>query len=195
MTDPGAPSASNLIAAADECLIGHGYARLRIDEEGPAVGRFYEDPYGIVLISVFETWGELAGRWAECQASLVELISAHMSKSEAKAWDGYLVLLTPSKGPGGREGVEAIRYDTSRVRKVVADGEELQTIGAVEDVLLPLLPLQLSDGLGEAPSVLEILPELLVERGVEPRVATMLVGAFSAGEPLLEALHQLGSGE
>jgi hypothetical protein len=191
MNDLGKLTATNLTAAAEECLRAHGYDAVAVGEEMAGAGRFYEDDYGIVLVSIFDTWGELSERWAESQAALVRLISAHLTKSEAKAWDGYLVLLTPASAPDGRERIEEIRHDTSRVRKLVADGEELQSIGAVEEVLLPLLPLRVAAEVGDGSSVLELLPGLLVERGVDRRVAGALIAAFEAGEPLIEALHGL----
>jgi hypothetical protein len=193
VSEPSALTSTNLSAAANNCLLEHGYSLIAQDLLGGTEeeGRFYEDGYGIVLIAVFDTWGELAEHWPESQAALVQLISAHLSKSEAKAWDGYLVLLTPAASTGGREAVDSIRYDTSRLRKLVADGEELRSLANVEDALLPLLPL--APVLGDRPegSVLDLLPELLARRGVEPRVAKTLIEAFSKGEPLLESLHQL----
>jgi len=185
---------TNLTAAATSCLLEHGYTQIEEKQLGSATeaGRFYEDEFGIVLVAVYETWGDLSSGWQEAQATLVELISQHMSKVEPKAWDGYLVLLTPAPSTAGREAVDAIRYDTSRLRKLVADGEELRSLGSVEDALLPLLPLQPVLGPGSGQSALDLLPELLERHAIEPRVTEKLIEAFSDDQPLVEGLHQLG---
>lgn len=198
MSESSTLTRTNLIAAASSCLLAHGYTPIPPERLGAAdgeEGRFYEDSYGIVLVAVFDTWGELAGHWPESQAALVQLISAYLSRSEAKAWDGYLVLLSPAVSTGGREAVDAIRYDTSRLRKLVADGEELRSVANVEDALLPLLPLEPAAEDRQERSVLDLLPELLERRAVEPHVAKMLIEAFSEGEPLLESLHRLEMSE
>lgn len=58
-----------------------------------------------------------------------------------QAWDGYLVLLTPSLQPSSTwtEGTE-IRYNTSRVRKLVGTCDDLKSLRDVQNILQPVLP-------------------------------------------------------
>jgi hypothetical protein len=197
MNDAPALTVTEILATVTSCLLGHGYREVDSARLGEAAeeGRFFEDAYGVVGVSVYETWGDLAGRWQDAQGDLVRLISEYISKAEAKAWDGYLVLLTPAVSTAGREGVDQIRYDTSRLRKLVADGEELGSLGEIEDVLLPLLPLDpVIPALAEG-SALDLLPELLEGRGIAPTSTARLLDAYTAGEPLVEGLHELGEAE
>ena len=121
----------------------------------------------------------------------MELISRHMSSQDAKAWEGYLVMLTPSMpGPTAQLETNQIRYDTNRVRKLVATGDELTKLSDVERVLLPLLPLKIGNFLNVGESVLEMLPRLLSQRGVPENATNTIVRAYREQRPLLERLHE-----
>jgi len=194
VSEPATLTVTEIAAVATSCLLAHGYEEVDPARLGTAVeqGRYFEDEYGIVAVAIYETWGELAGRWQDAQGALVRLISEYVSKAEAKAWDGYLVLLTPAASTAGREAVELIRYDTSRLRKLVADGEELGSLSQVEDALLPLLPLEpVMPALAER-SALDLLPKLLEDRAIAPALTARLLEVYEAGEPLVEGLHELG---
>ncbi|MGH2403880.1 MAG: hypothetical protein ACRDGN_05370, partial [bacterium] len=157
-------TSTDILAAAGEILVSHGYSR---SSDAVALGaplrntRLLEDAYGIVAVVVYETWEDLVTRWPDAQGFLVDLISKHVSSADAKAWEGYLVLLTPAViGMASRSDADRIRYDTTRVRKLLATGEELRTVSDVERVLLPLLPLDEVE-VGRHESTVEMLPELL----------------------------------
>ena len=95
--------------------------------------RLFEDAYSIVALLVFDTWTELSGTWIEAQTALIELMSKHVLSWEAKAWDGYLVLLTLALvAPNETLEPTQIRYDTHRVRKILATGDELKRLPDVE---------------------------------------------------------------
>lgn len=144
-----------------------------------------------MLVVVYETWPALVEGWTEDQGRLVGLISAHMTRADAKAWEGYLVLLTPAVPPEGKEsGVEEVRYDVTRVRKLVAAGDELLALADVERALLPLLPITLSTEIEAGASVLDELPGLLQEQGIDREESEALIEAFREQRPLLEAIHQ-----
>ena len=67
----------------------------------------------------------MSAGWLQAQAALVDLISAFFHRSDAKAWEGYLVLLTPSVLPHDAAlEVTEIRRNTTHVRKLVATGDE-----------------------------------------------------------------------
>ena len=144
----------------------------------------------MVALLVYESWGELASSWTDAQAALVELMSAHMTSADPKSWEGYLVLLTPGVAPGEvYPSVADIRYDVSRVRKLIATGNDLSRISDVERTLLPLLPMQPPASAHGDVSVLSLLPGLLAQRGIDEGTVRVVIDAFSAQEPLVESLH------
>jgi hypothetical protein len=182
---------SQLIASATQVLEAGGYLAVSPPEDWQEKSsRLFEDVYGIVCVVGYDTWGELASTWQDAQGRFVDLISEHLARPEPKAWEGYLVLLTPGIEPrDARSQIAEIRYDTNRVRKIVATGDELQTLDDVEDVLLPLLPLSVSGQNGGGAALLDRLPELLSTRGIEVPVAKVVVEAFVANQSMLERLH------
>lgn len=194
MAESFSMTATDLLAAASSILAERGYQRI----DSALVGdwpthnsRIFEDDCGIVAVVVYETWEDLSSSWVDAQASLVELISKYMTSYDAKAWEGYLVLLTPSLlGKDARLEATRIRYDTSRVRKLLATADELKTLKDVERLLLPLLPLQveLVAGLGE--SVLDMLPSLLSTKGLPEAAVRTVVDAFLEQQPLVERLDE-----
>jgi len=185
---------SQLLAAVTERLASGGYNAVQTSDAWPSSSRVFEDVYGIVAVVAYETWTELTENWPDAQGQLVELISTHLTRPEPKAWEGYLVLLTPSEAPtGARAEFADIRYDTNRVRKLVAAGDDLQTLDDVEQALLPLLPLEVEAQVGSGPGLLERLPGLLAERNIELEAARAVVSAFVANESILERLHEFRS--
>ncbi len=185
-------TATDILAAAGEILVSHGYSRSSdtISLETPLRNtRLFEDAYGIVAVVVYETWEDLSTRWPDAQGFLVDLISKHVSSADAKAWEGYLVLLTPAViGMTSRSEADRIRYDTTRVRKLLATGEELKTVGDVERVLLPLLPLDEVE-VGHQESTLEMVPELLTKKGISRRAVEVIISAYLSQLPMLDKLH------
>lgn len=182
-----------LIAAVSENLESGGYKRIeasRLEPVATGRGRFYEDPFGVVSVVVYETWAELADSWTQDQGRLVELMSKYMSRSDAKSWDGYLVLLCPGSPPGQEAvTVERIRNDVTRVRKLIAVGEELGSLSDLERLILPLLPLEPEGELEPVDSTLDLLPELLGKRGISEADVQALLAAFREQQPLVEAIH------
>jgi hypothetical protein len=192
MSDTRGLTTTDLLAIASDCLVAGSYQPIDGAELSAELGqnaRLFEDPYGIVAVIVYETWSELMTGWADAQSALVETISKYISSSEAKAWDGYLVLLTPSLlTTEDSFAANEIRYDTSRLRKLVATGGELRGIADVERALLSLLPLQEGE-LAEPESPLAMLPTLLVARDVPEDAVRVLVDAFIGQAALLDRLH------
>jgi hypothetical protein len=191
-----APSASALLAAATERLSAAD-AGFKVVERDIRSGwptehvRVFEDLLSVVAVVVFETWHELSSHWADAQAALVELMTEYFLTFEAKAWDGYLVVLTPGNAGVQFGEVEQIRYDVSQVRKLVADGSELATTKDLERLLAPLLPLtRVSVGATGPASVLEALMADLVGGGVDEAAIRAVVSAFENDQPLMDALHR-----
>lgn len=183
---------TDLIAATTRVLENGGYVAIRhgFAEWNTASARLFEDAYNVVGVAVFSTCGDLIRSWAELQGSLVDVMSRKVGKTESKAWDGYLVLLTPAIAPSDDEDIEAIRYDTMRLRKLVATGEDLNSASDVERLLRPLLPLHVDETEIRQGSVLELLPDLLAEHNIDRATTALLVEAFLNQKPMMEALHQ-----
>ena len=183
---------TTLVAEASQILERAGFKAADPSKTGTwraTEARVYEDAYCIVCIAVYETWSALSSLWRDDQSSLVGLISRHFTRTEAKTWDGYLVLLTPSVVPKtARQEAVDIRRDTTHVRKLLAAGDELGTADVVGRTLLPLLPLESQD-VQRVSSVLDTLPPLLASHGVNEEAAKIAVEAFLDQRPIIEAIH------
>ena len=185
---------TTLIAAASEILEGSGFRTVNPSATGTwraTEARVYEDAYSVVCVAIYETWAALSAQWADDQANLVELISKHFARTEAKAWDGYLVLLTPSIVPATeRQEAIDIQRNTVHVRKLFAAGDELETVHAVRRTLLPLLPLEIQETQRQS-NVLHTLPPLLARHGVDEESSRVALAAFLEQRPIIEAIHKL----
>jgi hypothetical protein len=192
MSTTGELTPTSLLAAASGTLLSGGYQQVSIarPEWDTVSSRLFEDEYNIVGVAVFETCEELLTTWPRLQGSLVDTISKYLAKGESKSWDGYLVLLSPGIGPSSADEIESIRYNTTRLRKLVATGEELRTISDVERVLRPLLPIGEEQVRLATTSVLEILPKLLKSQDVPEETTRLVVEAFESQAPILERLHE-----
>ena len=153
------------------------------------VAKIYEDAYSIVCIALYETWNHLYFAWTDDQANLVDLISEYFTRVDAKASEGYLVLFTPGVVPeADRQAANGIKNDIRRVRKLLADGLELKTVGGVRRTLLPVLPLD-ERGMIEDQDVLETLPSLLAKYDVSKEATNAAIKAFRGRHPIMEWIH------
>ncbi|KKK53296.1 hypothetical protein LCGC14_3096200, partial [marine sediment metagenome] len=123
--------------------------------------------------------------------TLVSVLGKHLVRSDAKVWEGYLVLLTPAFVPvDSQTEAAALRSDTQHVRKLLATGEHLRELADVEGALLPLLPLPLPPERVTASSALDMLPQLLEKRNIRRKDVEVVTEAFAAQESIIERLHQ-----
>ena len=153
------------------------------------VVKIYEDVYSIVCIAIYETWTQLNFAWTDDQANLVDLISEYFTRADAKASEGYLVLLTPGVVPeANRPAANDIKNDIRRVRKLLADGLELKLAGGVRRTLLPVLPLE-EGGVLEEQDVLEALPSLLAKYDINEDATNLAIKAFRGRHPIMEWIH------
>ena len=165
------------------------------DEFGTQI-RIFENPLSIVGVAIFETWSQLEARWPAVQGRLVEIMSLNFARTDPKAWEGYLVLMTPDDSPLNQLSIDRIRRDTSRLRKFVATGSDLENLAAVDAVLLPVLPIGFpsirreAEGivLREAEGILDRLPSLLARHGIDEQLSTDVIEAFTANRSLVEAI-------
>jgi hypothetical protein len=179
--------ASNALTRGGYQPVGEGFPDWKT-----ASTRLFEDAYGVVGVAVFSTFADLLGSWTTLQGSLVAAISERVGRSESKAWDGYLVLLTMGMPPLADTEIEAIRYDTSRLRKLVATGDNLREPGDVDRILRPLLPLSPHNEVTSDSSALDLLPVLLAAKNIPLETTKILVDAFAGHRPLVEVLHRDG---
>ncbi|MDA8314573.1 MAG: hypothetical protein M0010_05285 [Actinomycetota bacterium] len=137
-------STVQLGAAATEVLARNGYRQVPTPGDWPTASRLFEDEYGIVALHVYDTWQRLRDDWNIAQGLLVDLLSSKLDRPEPKAWEGYLVLFTSSSvADVDYRDIVDLRYNTNRLRKLVATGRELETVDDVRTSLLPLLPLDI----------------------------------------------------
>lgn len=193
MTTPSMPmTPTDLIAASSNVLEAGGYQPIRkgFPEWNTRSTRLFEDRYNVVGIAVFTTSDELLSSWADLQGALVDVISRHVGQTESKAWDGYLVLLTTGIAPSSDTNIEELRHDTTRLRKIVATGEDLGAAGDVERILRPLLPLRTAQGSIGQGTALDLLPGLLAEQGINEDTTKVLVKSFIEQGTLMDALHR-----
>ncbi len=185
-------TSTDLLAAASQTLIAGGYQQIpkRFQDWDTPTSRLFEDEYNIVGVVVFGTCAELLRDWPDLQGSLVEVISHNVGRSESKSWDGYLVLLTPGNAASETAELDAIRYDTTRLRKLVATGDELESPTDIERVLRSLLPLGQEQVSIQQESTLDFLPQILAEQGIPREVTQLIVDAFREQLPLLEQLYE-----
>jgi hypothetical protein len=183
-----------LLAAAQHALLEADYKileDLNAVKSSPADrARLFQNRYSVVMLATFETWENLVNTWPDYQSITVEAMSQFLRQGEAKAADGYLVLLTPSPVPAGQiSEANQIRSDTSRLRKLLGTAEELRTISDVRKVLASLLPLSIRAGDGLEEGGLDALPRILQEHGVEAAATKIAVDAFKANAPIMPRLH------
>jgi hypothetical protein len=182
-------TSTQVVGAVTEGLVAGGFRLITEaeDQAGTQV-RVFEDPHSVVAAAVYDSWKILSDRWSSAQGLLVELMSAHFARTEPKAWDGYLILLTTEDVVGEALAIDRVRRDTTRVRKIVATGDDLNTIGAVTDVLLPVLPLRLERISGSNERVLGRLVDLLEPFGVDRDLTSQVVNAFEHNRSPMEAI-------
>jgi hypothetical protein len=181
---------TSLLGSTTAILGDAGYKEIDVSSDSfweSSNTRLFEDEHGIVSIVVYETWKDLADGWQTAQEQLVVLMSSHMSSGEPKFWDGYLVLLTRSPLASESE-LDRIRYDVTRLRKIVATGEELLSRSDLERVLSPLLPLEGYLLSSDEDTILSRLPKILAKRDIPEEFTEVIVAAFLDQEPLIEKL-------
>ena len=159
------------------------------DEFGTSV-RVFEGPLSIVGVAVFETWPQLETGWPAAQGRLVEIMSLNLVRAEPKAWEGYLVLLTSDDLLVDQLSLDRIRRDTSRLRKIVATGSDLGSLAAVDEVLLPILPIEFHSIHLETEGIINRLPMLLANHGIDEQLAVEVIEAYADHRSMVEAVWQ-----
>ncbi len=179
---------SQTIGEATRLLQGGGFEQAEpVDFHPNGELRVFEDARSVVGVVFFRSWSQLDSDWPAAQAALVDRISSRFNRSDAKSWDGYLVLLTSDTAPTA-EAVADVRRDTSRLRKLVGTGSDLVSIEAVAEVLLPVLPLELDGTESMQSSLLERIPRMVEAYDIDRDLATAAIASFEANRSPMEGI-------
>lgn len=196
MTPHSMITTTNMISAAKDVFEKNGFSKVTmhtLSGIGASNHCLFEDPYSLVALVVFETWGDIASTWQDIQSAFVELISDHISSTENKVWDCYLLLWTPERtSSSDGETRRQIQYDIGRARKLVATGDDIHEIADIEKALLPLLPLTESVVTASQSSILDRIPEILSTSELPIEKIRAVVRAFEENESLIETLYDCG---
>jgi hypothetical protein len=196
---------STLLAAASNTLTAAGFQEVSvaaIKEIDPTRERLFEDAYSIVLVTAFQSAEELVGAWPAVQTGLAALITRTMARTDAKVWDGYLVLML-GRQPSRAEvpALSKIAYDTRRVRKIVVTPDMIGSDLDLTTALLPVLPLSELPSLGPRTSLEQVLTTMegslapLARRGLEAlfEASASNSSPFSALEALVREAKEEGT--
>ncbi len=174
--------------AATTCLLGADFTAVQeITLDDGEVLRCFEDSVSIIGLIDFPTWTALENRWLDAQGALVRLLSERLNRNDPKAWEGYLLLFTLDDPPNAA-ALDAIRRDTTRLRKIVTTGAELVEVSDVDRALLPVLPLDASSVDTSTGRALDRLPELLADTQIDEQLIRRVVGAFDDNRGPMEEI-------
>jgi hypothetical protein len=182
------PTSTEVLGAATEHLLTVGFTSVQeiVLNTGEVV-RCFEDSVSIVGLVGFATWTALEARWIDAQSALVGLLSEQLSRNDPKAWEGYLLLFTLDDPPNAA-ALDAIRRDTTRLRKIVTTGIELEKLSDVDRALLPVLPLASGRVDSAKGRVLDRLPELLADADIDHNLVRRVVAAFDDNRGPMEEI-------
>lgn len=193
----------SMIAIVDRILQANGAVRVAVEESQRGdsyLSAAYEDNYSFIGVAYFISMSNLIDHWLDAQEELERLTSRAIVHLGAKAWDGYLVLLTEQ--PISRltmASVTAIRSNTRQLRKLVIARDDLaadkgvsleSTVGRS---LTPLLPLTVPRVASFVDPV-STLPDRLKVVGLSRDDIEAVVIAHSLGLPMIATLHTRISG-
>jgi hypothetical protein len=141
-----------------------------------------ENPYFGLAVGAAASIDELD----EVEAHALNLINERVKDRRigGKRWDLYLVLLTRQEAPDALPASELfeINQNTRGVRRIAHTG--IRTIGDVERVLRPFVPVKAPTGDAQARPLLSEFAEALVQRGVDRQLVERSVAVFKEGESL-----------
>ena len=187
-------SRTALLAELESIFGNHGYKTAKAQTNWPPVKEILlvaEDEYGVVAVSIFESTTELIERWTEAQGETVELFGNAISHTDAKWWEGYLILISLGQTIGADEKacLDEIRRDTSRIRKFVFTGSDLTSINSISRLVSPLLPMSPDFGAStpSTESVDEFYKEVAGQR-IEQQALEVVLETYRKGDSILQSL-------
>ncbi len=202
MMPSSADLVGTLLAGVDVILKAAGATRVPTPDLSGLAGTadglvaVYEDTQSFVGVASYSSVAALREGWLQAQEDVALLTSNSLASLGAKAWDGYLVLLSTQAIPE-REvaAVTAIRANTRRLRKLVIAPSDETTAATPERLsnflrreLAPLLPLYLPRDRSFQDPV-KALPHRLKVPGMTATDIKTVLEAYDAGSPMVVALH------
>lgn len=202
MTPTSADLMGGLLGGVDAILKSAGATRVPTRKLSGLTGNVdglvavYEDAQSFVGLASYASVASLRDGWLQAQEDLALFSSNSISSLGAKAWDGYLVLLSTQAIPE-REvaAVTAIRGNTRRLRKLVVAPDDVASATPerlarfLRRELAPLLPLDLPKN-GTYQDPVKALPQRLNVAGMAATDIKTVLDAYDAGSPMVVALHQ-----
>lgn len=123
-----------------ETLTEGGYDVMMSDTSGKPITLFENDSL-LGFVFVFSNPSTLLEQWRETSQSVIKTKQFALRRAEQKAWNTYLVLLAETPANYGQKiKLSEIEEDLVGTRKIAAAG--IANGQAIQDALLPLLPLQ-----------------------------------------------------
>jgi hypothetical protein len=167
--------------------------------EWPSGARAFEDAYTILGVWTFESFEALAETWMTAQDAMIQLVSSNVLGTDSKAWDGYLILTTGGSVPTHLLGeLNAIRFDTRRLRKLVVTADDLQVestpdaaLKSIRRALAPVIEVSVERS-NDSQDPLETLPQRLETESKQLlRDLQTSISAYKRGIPAIENLVEI----
>lgn len=184
------------LASVRELLSRGGASEIPVPGIGSQLAALYEDQYSFIGVSWFASVGQMTTDWPTAQEELWRAATLAPGRLGPKAWDGYLVLLTPETIPPSLASiVTSIRSDTRRLRKIVISGDDIDVTSpvlmaaSIRRALTPILPISIVKSARILDPV-ATLPERLLPTGIERSILEQVISAYRRGEPMVPALHR-----
>lgn len=191
---------SGLVSIIDTVLTHAGFDRLasQLTNRSDWLSNVYEDSLCFVAVSLFSDVDALIRDWQSAQEELTSLLQRYPAHIGAKAWDGYLVLVTPDRLSSLTVAeITAIRSNTKRLRKLVLCDEDTidsdrksDLIARIARGLSPVLPLTLPTKRHYV-NPLGSLADRLKVAGLTSGQIASVVDAYNSGMPIMSALHEV----
>lgn len=196
MSVQGVDDGRHLLASVRDLLSRNGASAISNLSGATQLAGVYEDVYSFIGVAWFSSVQEMAARWASVQEELWRVAALAPGRLGVKAWDGYLVLITPEAIPTSLASeISSIRSDTRRLRKIVLTGDDIDegspvsVAASVRRALTPILPIMI----GPTATILDpvaTLPARLAPTGIGLPILEEVVAAYRRGEPMVQALHR-----
>ncbi len=177
---------TDIIEMAKQQLVDNGYsARTTDDDDGPVL--MFENNSVLGFVMCFPDAEILLDRWQATSQRILKSAQFALRRAERKAWNAYLVFLTPSPGDYGEKiMLGGIEEDLVGTRKIARAG--IVDAAGVCSALLPLLAIRNAPRLDAVDMPAEIrlrtteLPSELVEGFLSGASESTLIQLLEEGQ-------------
>src|ERR1035437_7564813 len=138
-------------------------------------GRVAENDYFALVFQPFDTWAQLEGQVAPLEIE----IASQMRHGTTKNWDAYLLMACQEFLTESHQFDEAtrIQHDTRRLRKLVSWGAG-ESLARIDDLVRPFRALEQVHLDAKSRDPLQMMRDLLVERGEDPTYVARALALF-----------------